>query len=106
MTPRRNPFLVALVVVGVVSALLSFVLASIAGGPSTELLLAAGASAWAGILLQVAIFAILGALVAAAITWRPSPRPEEAVAERPTPRRADVDTTGMTPGEQRFFSES
>ena len=103
MPKQRNPFIVALVVIAVVAGLLAFVFAGVSSNSSSDPLFAPTASAWAGALLQVAIFAVFSALIAAAITWRPTPRAEEPVAVS-SPR--DVDTTGMTPAEQRFFSES
>lgn len=99
---QRNPFIVALVVIAVVTGLLAFVFAGVSGNTTSDPLFTATASAWAGVLLQVAIFAVFGALIAAAITWRPTPRAEEPAAES---RPRDVDTSGMTPAEQRFFSE-
>jgi hypothetical protein len=78
-----NPYLVALVVIGVCAAVLALILAAVANGQTgyfgdPELAFVAGV--WAGLFGQVAILTIVGALIAAAIVWRPAvaPSPPES----------------------------
>lgn len=100
MPKKSNPFLVALTVIGSLAGLVAIVLAIVAaqaarsydGDPSV----AVASAAWAGIFAQVAVLAIIGALVAGAVTWVPSEKPANPNA---------LGGDGLTPGERRFFTE-
>jgi H+/Cl- antiporter ClcA len=100
--PKPNPFIVALAVIGVVGGILALILANVANTEansySGDVDVAIAASVWGGLFGQVTVFAILGALVAAAVTWRPSD-------ESSGPPRPSIDRSDLTEGEKKFFTE-
>ena len=102
MQQQSNPFIVALAVIGVCAGLLALILASVANNEAGSYIgdpaIALAASVWAGLFAQVAIFAILGALVSAAVRWNPTDR-------GPANPLPPVDTSGMTDGERKFFTD-
>lgn len=99
MSKHRNPFLVALVAIAVSAAGLALVLAVVSAGQSGDPISAAITSAASGLFAQLAVAATLVALLAGALTWRPGPRQDPAAST------GDVDTTGMTAAERRFFTD-
>jgi hypothetical protein len=78
-TNRSNPYLTALVVVGVLSAVLGLILAGVSNNEASRYSADPGvvqaASFWAATFGQVAVLTLVAALVVAAITWRPTPTP-------------------------------